>query len=142
MERVLEIIRRDAGAERVQIDTPTQNLESYFLGVVEQAKQTEETSGATSGHRVAAYLRGEADAPSHAERVLERLTLPQAAPAPPVAVQAPEPAVDTAKLEALSHRPEPAPTPKPETPPPADLERANQKLAALLGGKGGGQQAK
>jgi ABC-2 type transport system ATP-binding protein len=142
MERVLELIRRDVGAERVQIDTPTQNLESYFLGVVEQAKQTEETSGATSGHRVAAYLRGEAEAPSPADRVLERLALPQAAPLPPVAVQAPEPAVDTAKLEALTRGPEPAPAPKVETPPPADLEQANQKLAEILGGKGPGTPAK
>jgi len=138
MERVLDIIRRDVGAERVQIDTPTQNLESYFLGVVEQAKQTEETSGATSGHRVAAYLRGEAEGPSQAERVLERLAQPHAAPPPPVVVQAPEPAVDTAKLEALTHAPEPAPGPKVETPPPADLEQANRKLAELLGGKGPG----
>jgi len=142
MERVLDIIRRDVGADRVQIDTPTQNLESYFLGVVEQAKQTEETSGATSGHRVAAYLRGEAEGPSQAERVLERLALPHAAPPLPVAVQAPEPAVDTAKLEALTHAPEPAPAPKVETPPPADLEQANQKLAELLGGKGPSGPAK
>jgi len=57
-------------------------------------------------------------------------------------MQAPEPAVDTAKLEALAHGPEPAPAPKVETPPPADLEQANQKLAVLLGGKGPGAPAK
>src|SRR6476646_3272335 len=63
MERVLEIIRGDVAADKVQIDTPTQNLESYFLQVVQNARQAAaETSGATSGARVAAYLRGNAEA--------------------------------------------------------------------------------
>src|SRR5881409_411071 len=31
MERVLEIIRKDVADDKVRIDTPTQNLESYFL---------------------------------------------------------------------------------------------------------------
>src|SRR5436309_7034328 len=63
MERVLEIIRRDVAEDRIKIDTPTQNLESYFLDVVQKARQSAaETSGATSGNRVAAYLRGDADA--------------------------------------------------------------------------------
>src|SRR3954471_10375544 len=62
MERVLEIIRSDVAAEKVQVDNPTQNLESYFLGVVERAKQNAaETSGATSGARVAEYLRAGPD---------------------------------------------------------------------------------
>src|SRR6187431_1249657 len=39
MERVLELIRADVATEKVQVDNPTQNLESYFLGVVERAKQ-------------------------------------------------------------------------------------------------------
>src|SRR5437899_7505499 len=61
LERVLETIRRDVSEDKIRIDTPTQNLESYFLGVVEQARESAaETSGATSGSRVAAYLRGEA----------------------------------------------------------------------------------
>src|SRR5438045_7744872 len=37
MERVLEIIRNDVAADKVRIDTPTQNLESYFLNVVNSA---------------------------------------------------------------------------------------------------------
>src|SRR5215467_12933257 len=39
MERVLDMIRRDVAADRVRIDTPTQNLESYFLDVVQKARQ-------------------------------------------------------------------------------------------------------
>src|SRR5580765_4633942 len=62
MQKVLELIRRDVAEERIKIDNPTQNLESYFLDVVQKARQSAtETSGATSGNRVAAYLRGDAD---------------------------------------------------------------------------------
>src|SRR5512134_2122647 len=57
MSRVLAVIRRDVAEDKVRIDTPTQNLESYFLEVVRNARQAAaETSGATSGATVAAYL--------------------------------------------------------------------------------------
>src|SRR3989441_3815895 len=73
MERVLEIIRKDVAEDKVQIDTPTQNLESYFLEVVQTARQAAaETSGATSGARVAAYLRGEAEEKPATDKILER----------------------------------------------------------------------
>src|SRR5437588_12757670 len=39
MERVLEMIRRDVTEERIKIDSPSQNLESYFLEVVQKARQ-------------------------------------------------------------------------------------------------------
>src|SRR5881409_639687 len=39
LERVLELIRKDVAEDKVQIDTPTQNLESYFLEVVQTARQ-------------------------------------------------------------------------------------------------------
>src|ERR1041385_1505994 len=82
LSRVLEIIRKDVSDDRVRVDTPTQNLESYFLGVVQRAKQSEETSGATSGNKVAAYLRGDGDATaSRPDKVLERFTLPTTAAA-------------------------------------------------------------
>src|SRR3954469_21130035 len=38
MERVLEIIRADVASDKVHIDTPTQNLEGYFLDVVQKAR--------------------------------------------------------------------------------------------------------
>src|SRR4051812_34527238 len=77
MERVLQMIRNDVAADKVQVDNPTQNLESYFLGVVERAKQNSaETSGATSGARVAAYLRGDGDVKPSSEKILERFTAP------------------------------------------------------------------
>src|SRR5208283_1985009 len=73
MERVLEIIRRDVAGDKVRIDTPTQNLESYFLDVVQKARQAApETSGVTSGARVAAYLRAGIEERPPAEKILER----------------------------------------------------------------------
>ncbi|HRT08233.1 MAG TPA: ABC transporter ATP-binding protein [Candidatus Paceibacterota bacterium] len=139
MERVLQIIRQDVAADKVRVDTPTQNLETYFLEVVQKARQAAaETSGATSGARVAAYLRGEAEAAPTPDRILERLTAPPPKPveaAPPA--PAPAETVAQAKLEALT-RPEPAapaPAPEPAAEPArqAELEKANEKLAALLG---------
>src|SRR5438128_452781 len=92
LQRVLEIVRKDAGDDRVQLDTPTQNLESYFLGVVQKARQAEaETSGATSGHKVAAYLRGGAEEGSNTGKVLDRLTRSTATKEEPVVATAPQP---------------------------------------------------
>src|SRR5437667_1259821 len=103
LERVLETIRRDVSEDKIRIDTPTQNLESYFLGVVEQARESAaETSGATSGSRVAAYLRGEAQTPSPSDKILERLTQPGAAPQPVVITPKPEEIVDVRKLEEVA----------------------------------------
>ena len=140
MERVLEIIRKDVAGDKVKIDSPTQNLESYFLDVVQKARlAAAETSGAMSGARVAAYLRGEAEAKPATEKILERLTASQAsAPATAPAQQAAE-TVDQQKLEALT-KPEPSPIPTSpelasEKEKSANLEKADEKLASLLGEK-------
>jgi hypothetical protein len=140
LERALEIVRQDVGADKVRIDSPTQNLESYFLGVVQRAKQVEaETSGATSGNKVAAYLRGEADRPaSQADKILERLAAPSAPAAPLVPAEGkPADKVDHGKLAELTKTEVPAPAPARVTSPakPVDLEQANEKLSSLLGGK-------
>jgi len=143
LERVLEIIRKDVAGDKVRIDTPTQNLESYFLEVVQKARQTAaETSGATSGARVAAYLRAGVEAKPAAEKILERLSSPQSvklvdqskSPAPAAA-----PPVDDRKLEALTQSAQPTPSPAqtklgPEAK-PADLSKADEKLSSLLGKK-------
>ena len=140
MERVLAIIRGDVAADKVRIDNPTQNLESYFLGVVEKAKKNAaETSGAISGGQVAAYLRGSAaEAVPDANRILERLTSSQAAaPLAQPVVTEPESSVDVKKLEGLAKPSAPAtpvsaaPAGEPEK--PADLSKANEKLSSLLG---------
>jgi len=139
MERVLEIIRKDSGTGEVRVDNPTQNLESYFLEVVEKAKQAaQQTSGAQSGARVAEYLRGEATTVPAPEKVLEKLTLPTASAPAPRAEKAPAPAVNEQKLDALTKSEPPAapsqPSPAPAGP-PEDLAQADEKLSALLGKK-------
>src|SRR5207302_1095433 len=100
MERVLQIIRKDVAEDKVSIDTPTQNLEAYFLQVVQNArKAAAETSGATSGARVAAYLRGEGEAKPAGDRILDRLAAPKPA-APVVPDIEPAETVDRKRLEA------------------------------------------
>ncbi len=138
LERVLETIRADVAADKVRIDNPTQNLESYFLGVVQKARQSEaQTSGATGGNLVAAYLRGDAEASTNPDRILERLTHASAStPASVNATSAPAPAekVDVAKLDQLTVPKEaPKPASAPATPKPGDLEKANEKLSSFLG---------
>ena len=80
LENVLQIIRKDLtqrgrNASSVVVDAPTQNLESYFLSVVEKARSSEEeTSGATSGGSVAEYLRSTENKSSQIQdKILERL---------------------------------------------------------------------
>ena len=117
----------------MRIDTPTQNLESYFLEVVQRARESAETSGATSGNRVAAYLRGDAEPAAASAKILERL----AAPAPKIEAAEPvtpaTPSANDAKLEALTRPAAAAPVePKPEPEPEVDLAKANEKLSSLL----------
>ena len=134
LERVLAILREETGSDRVRVDSPTQNLESYFLGVVERAKKSEATSGATSGHRVAEYLRGDG-ASSPSDKILDRLTLPEARPESTPTAATPVEKVDVGRLAALTQASAaPAPTPAP-APAKVDLEKANEKLSGLLGGK-------
>ena len=75
MSRVLEIIRSEVREETVSVDNPTQNLESYFLGVVERARSEETTTSGALAGGVADYLKvdGE-DVHSSSEKILNRLT--------------------------------------------------------------------
>ncbi len=150
LEKVLQTLRQDVAEDRVQVETPTQNLESYFLEVVRKARQqSADTSGAVSGGRVAAYLQGGVPSPEMpaADKVLERLAAP-AAPAAAPAAQAPAtlPAPAAEKLAALAQPSSPGPAaapaaaaPAPNKPAPpvseAELARANEKLAGLVGKK-------
>jgi ABC-2 type transport system ATP-binding protein len=135
MERVLELIRKDVAMDKVRVDNPTQNLESYFLDVVQKARAAQETSGAQSGARVAAYLRGDAEAQPATDKLLERLTLPQTAPVVSATIQESVPSVDEKKLDQLTKAVEPvAPSPKPQPSEvkPVDLSQADEKLSSLL----------
>jgi len=141
LERVLETIRKDISTGEVRVDNPTQNLESYFLQVVEHAKRAaQQTSGAQSGARVAEYLRAGGEEKPATEKILEKLSLPQAAPVASAPVEAPKPAMDEKKLAALTQTAEPTPSPVTKPAPtveakPVDLSKADEKLSALLGKK-------
>ena len=136
LDRVLEIIRSEAASDKVKVDNPTQNLESYFLDVVERARQSASTtSGATSGNRVAAYLRGDTDQAQPApNKVLDRLVSasPSAAPAPNAAVAgeasssspaSQPPVANNEKLTALTKG---GSTPSTPTPVPSPVAPASQ----------------
>jgi ABC-2 type transport system ATP-binding protein len=133
LERVLEIIRRDISTGEVRVDNPTQNLENYFLDVVQKARLAAETSGAQSGARVAEYLRAGIEEMPNTEKILERLSLPQKEEKPPEPVAGPK--LDEGRLEALTKPSEPVPTPQKPAPAeanPEDLSKADEKLSSLL----------
>jgi ABC-2 type transport system ATP-binding protein len=142
LERVLEIIRKDVSTGEVRVDNPTQNLESYFLDVVQKARSAAaETSGAQSGARVAAYLRAGAEDRPASENILSKLALPQQATQPTAkptpAAPAAAPKMDEKKLDAMAKAAVPVsapakPAPAPEAN-PADLSKADEKLSSLLG---------
>ena len=135
VEEVLAVMRREAAPDTVRVETPTQNLESYFLGVVSRARAAAQTtSGATAGNRVAEYLRPAADTAA-ASKVLERLTQspPVASPATP-ASQPIQP--DEQRLAALT-QPETAPVVDATKSTPvlddtAALKQAENKLSSLI----------
>jgi hypothetical protein len=85
-------------------------------------------------------LRGGVAAGPESEKVLEKLTLPQAAPIvsePKVSAPVAEKKLDDKKLEALTQPteakiPETKPTPEAK---PVDFSKADEKLSSLLGGK-------
>ncbi|HEV8542786.1 MAG TPA: ABC transporter ATP-binding protein [Verrucomicrobiae bacterium] len=140
LEKVLEVIRQDVAQDNIRIDTPTQNLESYFLNVVNKAREQDaSTSGATSGHRVAEYLRAGAGTAADVQgRVLDRLTKSEPAPVPanvPVVNVTDVQSLQNQKLEQLTRQevPPPSPAPAAEETKKADLEKANEKLSSLLG---------
>ena len=138
-KEVLEVMGRHVDRESIRVDNPSQNLESLFLNVVEEARASDETSGATSGSEVAEFLRADEPVPTQAEKMLERLADKEAAP--PAAqekaeVAEPEtPKVDEAKLDSLSETETEPETKKPEPKAEAkkNLDEVDDKLSGLLG---------
>lgn len=134
LERVLDVIRHDISSDKVRVDNPTQNLESYFLDVVQKARAALETSGAQSGARVAEYLRGGVEARPATEKILEKLALPEAKPTRTTPATT-APPTDEKKLAELTKPSEPAPAPTKTAPAatnPADLTEADEKLSSLV----------
>ncbi|XOV72499.1 MAG: ABC transporter ATP-binding protein [Verrucomicrobiota bacterium] len=136
MDKILDIIRSEIKSDDVSIDNPTQNLESYFLGVVKNAiAQETTTSGAVAG-KVAEYLQGSAEEQSVSRnKMLDRLTVAEAKQAAPAPAETPAENVDHAKLDQLaSSQPVSSAEPKVEKAAArkADLDAANDKLSSLL----------
>lgn len=142
MEDVLSIIRKDVAEDRIQIDNPTQNLESYFLGVVKRARESEaQTSGATSGSKVADYLREGAEEKDQKAKILDRLAADLAPEPAPEETKVETPAAAEQKQDAALSSLAEAEAPKPVEPVKTKTEeqkeaddQADEKLSSLLGG--------
>ena len=153
LENVLQIIRKDLtqrgrNASSVVVDAPTQNLESYFLSVVEKARSSEEeTSGATSGGSVAEYLRSTENKSSQIQdKILERLiNRPESVKLQEEVVEKEETDKVDEKLKEILGKTftssqslsveEPSKGLKSKEEKEKNLRKANEKLADLLGGK-------
>jgi ABC-2 type transport system ATP-binding protein len=143
-KEVLEAMGRHADKDDIRVDNPSQNLESLFLNVVEKARASDETSGATSGSEVAEFLRADQPVPTQAETMLNRLAdkeveKPKAQMADEQSVSVPESKVDEAKLDSLSEAKPDSVSPK-ELPEEKkgdvkkNLDEVDDKLSGLLGG--------
>ena len=139
-QEVMDTISKHVGTDKVRVENPTQNLESFFLNVVENAiAKDEDTSGSTAGNEVAEFLRADDPVPTQAETMLERLA-DKGAAQPAATQEEPEPEepkVDTAKLESLAGNETPKESAKPkqaETKKSQNLDDAEDKLSGLLGG--------
>ena len=139
-QEVMDTISKHVGPDKVRVENPTQNLESFFLNVVENAiAKDEDTSGSTAGNEVAEFLRADDPVPTQAEKMLDRLADKEVAK--PAATQEEpkpeEPKVDTAKLESLAGdeaSKQPAKPKQAETKKSQNLDDAEDKLSGLLGG--------
>lgn len=135
MEKILQIIRQDVADGEVDVDNPTQNLESYFLQKVNEAKESDEgTSGATSGSQVAEYLRGDQTVRTAVDKKLARLAAPaEPKKAEPKPEAEPKKKVDEVKLQKLAST-DPAPKASEKAEPKQVAKKVdNKKLSALLG---------
>lgn len=148
-EEVMDVLKKHVKEEDLRVDNPTQNLESFFLKVVENAVSKDATtSGATSGHEVAEFLRSEGPIQSQADRMLDRLASTEKEDATDSSGEESEtPAVEddlvTEKTEAQLDRlttaeqnaqSEPKAEPSEKESQKADLDKADKKLDDLLGG--------
>ncbi len=132
LAKIRETLAAEFEPAAVEVGAPTRTLENYFLDVVREASQTQETHGALMGSGVAGYLRGDssmlkppaasepkAEAASTAPAVSpEPAASPATAPAPPAKTPAAGEADETSGLHEAS---EPAAA-KPEQTEPEQTE--------------------
>lgn len=124
----------------VKIDHPVRNLEDFFLEVVRQAReQSVDTAGAQAGGEIPDYL---ADKGTAVLNALRRSEVAQKAMADEEPEKTAAPVIDVSKLEKLDGSAPAAPAAKVEdeealaaAEKAAQAEKANEKLASLLGKK-------
>ena len=135
MERVLAIIRKDVAEDKVQHGhSDAEPGELFPRRGAERAAGRGGNLRRQSGARVAAYLRGEAEAKPAPDKILERLAAPQAAAPAPAPAPQPVDTVDQQKLEALTKPAEPAPAPAQ----PAPAAQPEQRGRSAQGGREAG----
>jgi len=118
-ERMAALLRKDAAAGSVEVGHPQDRLESFFLRVIEEARDDQpESTGAGAGSFDASLFSQEPQTP---ERVIERLTAQPDEAEPEAAEPEPEPeapALDIldrlTALEPQSVEPTPLAEPEPE----------------------------
>lgn len=134
---LVKLLSKEVTPEKVRMETPSRTLEGYFLEIVEKARSAGgETSGATSGHRVAAFIRGDGNEAPAGHRMLDRLA--EAPPPRQVPVALPTPGeIRLKELESRGPEASAEPAVPPLVPPPAEvfderLKNADSKLSSLL----------
>lgn len=92
ISRIQQLVERDAGKSILNITTPSDRLESFFLRIVREAQEAQhETSGAATSGKMADFLAtGDGDG----QQLIESLvaagqTVSQESPLEPVAVEEP-----------------------------------------------------
>ncbi len=143
-ETMLRVLRENLKGEEFSIEHPKRSLEEFFLEVVQKAKSEKiETFGAHGGGTIAEYLSGPGES-IEKERILEKLAEekePEAPAARTMAQPEPEEKSDGILSDLLVG--DRAASPEAEGTMPGadgaankdDLDKADEKLSKLLGGK-------
>jgi len=101
IENIKNIISEQNEDCQVDIQTPRDSLEDYFLRIVAQAQAEKlETSGALMGQGVSDFLSGAAEREGEAQRVLEQLVT--GSESPPNALDSKEPAATEQRVTPIS----------------------------------------
>ncbi len=141
-EKVLDILRKNLKCEEFKIDHPRRTLEEFFLAVVDQAmNESVETSGVTSGGKIAEYLLSDGRVSKGApEKIIADLAKPEderVKPAPEEELSStPEKTPEDEAISKLLSREKPVEE-EPEKEKVSQgkkkkIEEANEKLKKLL----------
>ena len=137
LRRVMDVLNEAVTAEACQVDTPSMNLEEFFMDVVRQARaDSVATAGVQAEGQIASFLSGAAG--KSAEEVLAALATAEEQEATPAEEPpAPEPQPDVERLRTLAAEDEPEPAEEAADAEAAadaseDKQAANRKIEDLL----------